>query len=176
MSYKIFEKKLQSKSQFYITKRKVIFALIILLTSLAALKTNSAGNYNKRFLDSSTAIVALKFSEMSENLEYREALTKEPFCGWKISENNQIISSDNYTSTSQLGNIINKEIDTEIGKRTISVCITETSVKKIDSTTRNNIIFIIIVGISLFLLILTEPTNKKDEDENESNSKEIPTA
>lgn len=174
MSYTILSKKTETKAEFYITKKKIVLALIILLTAVAIMKTNSVGNANKKLLDSNSAILALKFIEMKDSNEYKEILSKPPFCGWKITSDKETFSSENFEKTSLLGELISKEIENDNKKETTTICISNEVKQKIDRSTRNNIVFIFILGASLFMLVFFDD-KKPEEEAEEDENKEIPT-
>ena len=179
MSYINIVKKPETKAEFYITTKKISLALIVLLTAVACLKTSSNGSLSKKLLDSNTAILALKFFESKGNKEYQELIAKDPFCGWKVASEKETLSSENYDKTSLIGEIVNKEIETDGTKTTISVCISSFAKQKINKNTRNNIIFIIILGATLFFITIYTAKNEEQEDkdnkEDENKDKEIPT-
>ena len=177
MSYINIAKKPETKAEFYITTKKISLALIILLTAVACLKTSSNGSLSKKLLDSNTAILALKFFESKDSKEYQDLISKEPFCGWKIASEKETLSSKDFKKTSLLGEVTTKEIEAEGVKTSISICVSSFAKQKISRSTRNNIIFIIIIGATLFFI--TMYTSKNEEQETEESkvdeNKEIPT-
>ncbi len=158
----------KNKNQILITRKKTIYALIVLLAVFCVFKISKAGELQKESLKHQAVIVMSKIKEYApQTLD--EAFTKQPFCGWQLLKGTgESFYSPDFKETSVGNTIIENDFQQDGIDHVFSVCFA--TFNAIDSSVNRQIIFIVaLVGI-IIALIQTSKIDRKDE-QNESEKK-----
>lgn len=146
---------------FYITKTKLIYGLIVFLALIAVYKTYAIGNLRKDLIDAKAETSLANIANFDRVDEMNKTFTTGVYCGWKLVGNDGTnLASPDYANTILEGKVYERAFNRSNNIQvTLSVCFR--GLEKIDSSTRRSSFFIFFIAAAAIFLIYTDNEKRK---------------
>ncbi len=151
----------KNPGSFTITRKKMIYTLIVALCFIGIYKSVMIGVAEKNLLETKIIALLSQVNDLSQTDKLNQSFTNAPFCGWKHVMGDATDASPGFDDNLKNGDLFSKDFVKDGIQQNFSICINAYSSIN-NSVTRSVIITIFVTVIIIALIYLgDEKTEEK---------------